>query len=116
MPIASAVVENNAIAESPASFPLSLNLKSTNAAAITTGSATLSGARFITAATDNAPYPICERPSPIIEYFFNTSVTLKSEEHNVTAIPPIIAGKSIAAINSGVSINLRFSAITLILQ
>ena len=40
---------------------------------------------------DIAPKATCERPSPINEYRFNTSVTPKSEEHNAIRTPTISA-------------------------
>ena len=57
MPIAKAEVEKIAIAESPFIRLLSLSLSKINAEATTTGKANFIGAKFITAATDNAPYP-----------------------------------------------------------
>ena len=58
---------------------------------ITTGIATASGATFNAAATASAPNPTCDRPSPIIEYLFNTRLTPKSAEHKETRIPTVNA-------------------------
>jgi hypothetical protein len=61
------------------------------AAIITTGTAMASGATFITAATDNAPNPTCDNPSPIIENLLRTRLTPSSAQHNATSPPAIIA-------------------------
>ena len=66
-PIASALEEMRAIAASPFSFLLSLRRSSSTAAAITTGTATASGARCSAEAIASAPKPTWLRPSPIME-------------------------------------------------
>ncbi len=62
-----ALLEINPIAASPFNFVLSLIRNKKNAAKITTGTAITNGAIFITIATDKAPKPTWDNPSPIIE-------------------------------------------------
>ena len=87
-PIASDEADTMAIAASLLILPFSANLKSKNAATITTGIANLSGAIPQAMAIDNAPKDTCDKPSPIIEYLFNTRLTPKRAAHNETKTPP----------------------------
>jgi hypothetical protein len=84
-------VEISAITLSPLSLLFSLIRRSKNAAIITTGIAIFKGARFAAVATAIAPKATCERPSPIIEYFFRTRPTPKSAAQRATSTPEITA-------------------------
>ena len=86
-PTAMAVLDMSAMAASPLMLLRSLNRSRKNAATITTGTATRSGARFSTAATHSAPNPTCDRPSPIMEYRFSTRLTPSNAEHNDVSVP-----------------------------
>ena len=102
--MARAEVEKIAMAESPFSWECSESRRRNTAARITTGIATFRGARFMTAATDRAPKPTWDSPSPIMEYRLSTRLTPSRLEQRVTAMPPISAGSRITVRNSGVSI------------
>jgi len=66
-PSASAPVETSAIAASPLIRLFSFRRSSRKAAAITTGTATESGAAFSAVASASEPKPTLESPLPIME-------------------------------------------------
>ena len=86
-PIASALDAMSAMAASPLILLLSLMRSSRNAAITTTGTDTASGATFIAIATDSAPNPTWERPSPIIEYRLSTRETPSRAAQRATRMP-----------------------------
>ena len=73
VPIASALADIKAIAESPWILEFSSNLKIKNDTKITTGIATGSGANPRTEARAKAPNATCDKPSPSMEFLRNTS-------------------------------------------
>ena len=90
-PIANALLDINAMAESPLILLFSLILSSKNAEITTTGMATGNGVRLNADAIANAPNPTWESPSPIIEYLFNTRLTPNNDAQSETGIPMINA-------------------------
>ena len=90
-PIANALLDINAMAESPLILLFSLILNNKNAEMTTTGMATGNGVRLNADAIANAPNPTWESPSPIMEYLFNTRLTPNNDAQSETGIPMINA-------------------------
>ena len=90
-PIARELLEISAIAASPFILLFLLSFRRKKAAITITGMENFNGARFKAAATDMAPNPTCERPSPIMENRFNTRLTPSKEAESVTSSPTINA-------------------------
>lgn len=85
------------------------------AATITTGTAIARGATFITAATDKAPNPTCDKPSPIIENLLSTRLTPRSAQHSATSPPAIMALTIKSYENNSFTVsNIAFSLLHLI--
>ena len=90
-PMASAPLHTIATVASPFNLLFSLILNIRKAAAIHTGIATLRGAVPAAAAAASAAKPTWDSPSPIIEYLLSTMLTPRSEAHNDTRRPTVIA-------------------------
>ena len=67
MPMASDEEETSAMAASEETRPCAFKRSRRNADSSTTGKATPMGAQFSAVATESAPNPTWERPSPIME-------------------------------------------------
>ena len=74
VPMAKALADNSAIAESPCIFVL-FNFKIINEDMSTAGMATYSGSKFNTLAIATPPNPTCDSPSPIMEFLLSTNDT-----------------------------------------
>ena len=86
-PMAKAEEEISAMAASDLMRLLPLMRSSKNADSRTTGMATAMGAKFNAVATERAPKPTWDSPSPIIEYRLSTRLTPSSAAHKATKAP-----------------------------
>ena len=87
IPMARELDAIRAMAASLFNFPVSDRRSSRIAAITTTGRETGSGENPMARATDSAPKDTWDRPSPIMEYRFNTRLTPSSEAQRETRIP-----------------------------
>ena len=86
VPIARALADMTAIAESPWILELSLSLEIKKDAKMTIGITTGSGARPRTEAMAKAPKATCDKPSPSIDFLRKTSgVPMSAEERAMNA-------------------------------
>ena len=91
-PMASAPTEIMAMAASPLIFVFCPVRRSSTAQTTVTPSVRgISSVSFRTAAMDMAPNATWERPSPMKENRFSTSVTPSSEEHSAISTPTMSA-------------------------
>jgi hypothetical protein len=90
-PIAIALADITAIAESPRILLFSFSRSNKNATIITIGNEKYRGENWNIVAIAKAPKATCESPSPIIAYFFNTNVTPNKEAHSEIRVPTMMA-------------------------
>lgn len=90
-PMAMELADITAIAESPRILLFSFSRSNKKATIITIGKEKYIGENWNIVAIAKAPKATCERPSPIIEYFFNTNVTPSKEAHSEIRVPTMIA-------------------------